>query len=65
MKVIINSKEQEISCKTVADLAQELGLPNSGVALAVNSEMIPRDNWQGKQLNENDDILIIKAASGG
>ncbi|MBQ5403418.1 MAG: sulfur carrier protein ThiS [Bacteroidales bacterium] len=65
MKVIINSKEQEISCKTVADLAQELGLPDSGVALAVNSEMIPRDNWQGKQLNENDDILIIKAASGG
>ncbi|MBQ3658356.1 MAG: sulfur carrier protein ThiS [Bacteroidales bacterium] len=65
MKIIINSKTQETVSKTVAELAKELNLPDLGVALAVNSEMIPRDKWQEKLLKENDDILIIKAASGG
>jgi thiamine biosynthesis protein ThiS len=42
-----------------------LGLPDSGVALAVNYQMVTRENWAETLLKENDDILIIKAASGG
>ena len=65
MKIIINSKAHETLSTTVAELSKELGLPDSGVALAVNYQMVTREKWAETLLKENDDILIIKAASGG
>jgi sulfur carrier protein len=65
MNVIINSNPVQSTAQTVSELAAELKLPDSGVALAVNSCMIPREKWAETPLRENDDILIIKAASGG
>ena len=49
----------------LSDLAVQLNLPKNGVAVAVNQEMVPRENWNGFSLKENDEIIIITAVCGG
>lgn len=65
MKVQVNNKEVETTATTIAQLAVQLDLPNGGIALAVNNKMIPRANWESIALQENDNLVIIKAACGG
>lgn len=65
MKILVNSKETETQAADVAALAAELALPKAGVAVAVNNQMVRRDDWAATPLNEGDNILIIKAACGG
>lgn len=36
-----------------------------GIAVAVNSSVIPKINWQNQFLKQNDEVLIIKATQGG
>ncbi|MEG1546970.1 MAG: sulfur carrier protein ThiS, partial [Bacteroides sp.] len=40
-------------------------LPDKGIAIAVNNQMIPRTNWDDYLLTENVQVVIIKAACGG
>ena len=66
MKVLVNNKETELTQgNTIADLAQQLELPQQGVAIAVHNRMVPRTEWNEKTLQEGDNLVIIKAACGG
>lgn len=66
MKVQVNNKEVELSpSATITQLTTEMGLPTQGIAIAVNNKMIPRTDWDGFSLQENDKLVIIKAACGG
>mgnify|MGYP000505148471 FL=1 len=65
MKVTINNKETETQAKTIRELAQELDLPATGVAVAISNEMVPRDEWENTIITEGADIVIIKAFCGG
>lgn len=65
MKVTINNKETETQAKTIRELAQELDLPATGVAVAISNEMVPRDEWENTIITEGADIIIVKAFCGG
>lgn len=65
MKVLVNLKETETNAQTVQELVKELGLPDRGVAVAIQNRMVPRAEWEGRALAENDNVTIIKAAFGG
>ena len=65
MKVTINNKETETQAKTTRELAQELDLPATGVAVAISNEMVPRDEWENTIIVEGADIVIVKAFCGG
>lgn len=65
MKVTINNKETETQAKTIRELAQELDLPATGVAVAISNEMVPRDEWKNTIITEGADIVIVKAFCGG
>ena len=65
MKVTINNKETETQAKTIRELAQELDLPATGVAVAISNEMMPRDEWENTIITEGADIVIVKAFCGG
>ena len=65
MKVTINNKETETQAKTIRELALELDLPATGVAVAISNEMVPRDEWENTIIAEGADIVIVKAFSGG
>lgn len=66
MTLTVNNKATEAKegCN-VEELASQLALPAQGVAIAVNNRMIPRPQWAGCVLKENDSVVIIKAACGG
>jgi len=66
MKVLINNKEMELPAQsTVTKLKGLLELPDKGVAIAISNTMIPCEEWNTCILQENDNIVIIKAACGG
>lgn len=66
MKVQVNNKETELqSQSSIKQMTLSMELPSAGVAIAVNNKMVPRMEWDQFILNENDQIVIIKAACGG
>lgn len=65
MKVKINNEEHITEAATIARLAEELSLPERGVALAVNNKVVPRTEWASAPVSEGDSITVIKAAFGG
>ena len=66
MKIYVNNKETDVSENMkVNELAQQLQLPDKGIALAVNNQMIPRTEWSNTTLKAESHVIIIKAAGGG
>lgn len=66
MKVQVNNKEVEISpSSTITQLTAQLDLPVQGIAIAVNNKMVSHTEWGKYVLQENDNLVIIKAACGG
>lgn len=65
MNVLINNKSTETEAKNLCELANEMSLPERGVAVAVANKMVPRAEWENTPLAEGANIVIIKAACGG
>ncbi len=65
MKLTVNKKETSTSSNTLTELVAELALPTSGIAIAVNQQIIPKDQWPTFSLQDGQDIIIIKAVCGG
>lgn len=65
MKVKVNNQEMECCSTLLSELISELNLPEKGIAVAVNRQMIPRHQWSSYPLTEGADILVIKAVCGG
>ena len=65
MKISVNNKEVETGANYLLKLSQQLELPQTGIAVAVNNRMVPRSEWEHFVLHENDELIIIKAVCGG
>lgn len=65
MKININNKATETNAANLSELAQEMGLPAAGVAMAMDNKMVPKSEWGNTALTEGANIIIIKAACGG
>ena len=65
MKILVNNKVMETGAGSVAELAEELGLPENGVAVAVGGVMVRRADWGVSVLSEGESVIVIKAACGG
>ena len=65
MNVQINNQDRQTEARNLQDLALELQLPQKGVAVAIDNQMIPRGSWAQTALQEGVRIVIIKAACGG
>ena len=68
MKIRVNGEEKTVGPNlNVHDLliALELNPTQSGIAVAVDREVIPKTAWQTTELHENSEIEIIRAVQGG
>jgi len=66
MKVFVNNFERDIQISaTIQELLYHLNINTGGVAIAVNEEVIARDDWQNYSLKNDDRVLVIRAAQGG
>lgn len=67
MKVLVNDDFIDIDKKTNLHLLlKQLKIEHkSGIAIAVNEQIINKSKWDKFFLKENDKILIISASQGG
>jgi len=66
MKVHVNKKEVVTTPSiTLFSLLEQLQLPTTGVAVAVNQQLVQKQAWQQCVLSEMDEIDIIHAVCGG
>ncbi len=65
MNIKVNDKPVSTAATTVAQLVDEMSLPTSGVAVAIDNKMVQRIDWETTPLSEGDNVIIIKASCGG
>ncbi|MDR0713702.1 MAG: sulfur carrier protein ThiS [Bacteroidales bacterium] len=66
MNITVNEKKYETTeGASLSSLLEDLSLKPSGVAMAINDEVIPRELWASTLLSDGMNILVIRAASGG
>ena len=66
MRLIINGQEREIqSSINITELLLELEIKGSHIAVALNSNLIPRSGYETALLSANDRIEIVTAVGGG
>ena len=65
MRLTVNNKEGFFVSTTLCQLISELEIATTGIAVAVNRKIIPRQLWEQTLLSEGDSIVIIKAVYGG
>ncbi|MGM9833833.1 MAG: sulfur carrier protein ThiS [Candidatus Limisoma sp.] len=62
----VNGEERQYDATpTIEQLITERGAALTNVAVAVGGKMIPRTEWQGTELHDGDNIIVIKASYGG
>ena len=65
-QILLNGESKPLENEEKLDQwIQTLDLPHLNVAVAINSEVIPRSQWPETQIRENDAIEIIQAVGGG
>ena len=50
---------------TVQELIEELSIKATGIAIAINNQVVQKDIWHLQPLQENDQVTIIQATQGG
>jgi len=64
--VWINGERRELDDDaTVPDALGALGLPHSGVAVAVDGEVVPRARWAATALGDGAHVEVLTAVQGG
>jgi len=62
---INGESREEKDGQTVLDLAQNLSLPQNGVAIAISGKIVKKNEWKTTVLNDGDELTIVNAAYGG
>jgi sulfur carrier protein len=68
MRVVLNGAPAELAdgatvASAVAEVAPEAG--PRGVAVAVDAEVVPRGEWDTRQLAEGERVEVLTAVQGG
>ena len=66
MNVVLNGRPAQLrDGATVAEVLRVLELPDRGVAVAVDAEVVPRGQWPATQLHEGAHVEVVQAVQGG
>ena len=68
IKIRVNGEEKTVRPNSNVHellIALELNPTQSGIAVAVDREVIPKTAWQTTELRENSEVEIIRAVQGG
>ena len=68
MQIRLNGEEKSVEAQiNIRELLIELELDpeQSGIAVAINREVIPKTLWKETEIAENSEVEIIRAVQGG
>jgi sulfur carrier protein len=62
----LNGSDRDvIAGATVADVVSLLTTTDSGCAVAINDEVVPRREWSDRRIADGDRIEVLTAVQGG
>lgn len=65
-RVAVNGEAREVAEQTpLPDLVAALSQAPTGIAVAVNGEVVPRSAWDGVVLRDGDAVEVVTAVQGG
>ena len=66
MKLVINGEERSVGpALTLAGLVEQLGMKQDRVAVELNRNIVPREQWDETSLSEGDRLEIVHFVGGG
>jgi thiamine biosynthesis protein ThiS len=66
MKLQINGDERDFAAPlTLSDLVEQLGMKQDRVAVELNRDIVPRDQWPQTTLSDGDRLEIVHFVGGG
>jgi len=66
MEVTVNNDKQILEeFSNIQSMIDQLNIDVNGIAIAVNLTVVSKAEWSKTELQENDNITIIKATQGG
>jgi thiamine biosynthesis protein ThiS len=65
MKLTINGEPQVSSAETLGALVETLGMKPDRVAIELNREIVPREQWPQTPLHDGDRLEIVHFVGGG
>lgn len=66
MRIKVNGEPRSMADgATVADVLAALGLPSTGVAVAVDGEVVRRADWSVSELGDGAAVEVLTAVQGG
>jgi len=66
MQVVINGENRNFEAPlTLAALVQVLGMKTDRVAVELNRDIVPRDQWDRTQIADGDRLEIVHFVGGG
>jgi sulfur carrier protein len=64
--ITVNGQPREVAAgTTLAAVVASLTRAGSGVAAAVNDEVVPRRAWPSRRLGDGDRVEVLTAVQGG
>ncbi len=62
----LNGEPRQVRAgESLAGLVRQLGIGQQAVALAVNRQVVPRQQWNERLLQQQDRVDIVRAIGGG
>ncbi len=66
ISVVINGETRTLAEEvSIDDLVRSLGAGRSGVAVAVNEEVVARSAWAARRVGDGDRVEVLGAMQGG
>ena len=65
MNLTINGENQAVSADTLGALVEQLGMKAERVAIELNREIVPHDQWPQTPLHDGDRLEIVHFVGGG
>jgi len=66
MQIVVNGETKEIKeGLTISELIRELRVENRVMAVAVNMEIVKKENWDSYRLKAQDRVELLHFVGGG
>ncbi|HKM48671.1 MAG TPA: sulfur carrier protein ThiS [Terriglobales bacterium] len=65
MNLTINGETQACSAETLGALVEQLGMKSDRIAIELNREIVPREQWPQTPLRDGDRLEIVHFVGGG
>ncbi len=66
MQILFNDQPMQCAAgQTVHELLEQLDQRQAGAALAINQQIVPREQWAQHIVQDGDQILLFQVIAGG